>query len=222
LEKVGLSPEKSDRNFFVVKAIRKLGLHKLRLGAISTRDPAIAEAIRIKAFDNRDAQPLEAIFNQAGLPPTVKGLETDRSDAIFWRTLLEIFCRAYAPPRGRPAWSLSDSIHLVFDLDEILRKELRGRWDKTQVLRTLTSSEPYKQRYPDGVSYEKNMSAKIDAIEEWVGPFDSGMLERLSYNNPDAFWEIFEQRNPKAARTDDEIKELVLTLRKPLLTPVSA
>lgn len=218
LENNGIEPDPSGQHISVIKAVRKLGLHKLRLGPIATSDSAISALIDLKAVDNRDAERLEAIFNKPGRNPVVKGLEPDRSDAIFWRTLLEIFCRTYTPQRGRPRRSsLSDSIHLVFDLDEILRIHLHGRWDDGKAIQKLKTLEPYKERYAGGPHHDGISMSRLHHIKSWVGPFDDGMLERASQNNPDAFWEVFQERNPSAARTDEEIKALVSTFKKPLL-----
>ncbi len=210
----------SEQHFYVIKTIRKLGLHKLRLGGVFTSNDDVRTLLQLRALDNRDAQSLENQYNTDDQPKIVKGLEPDRSDAIFWRTLLEIFCRAFTPPRGRPRRSgLSDEIHLVFDLDEILREHLRGRWDEDKAIEKLTSVEPYRDRYAGGPSHSGISAARLKRIEDWIGPFDDGMLERASNNNPDAFWEVLEERNLRIARTQTEIEALIETLRKPLLQP---
>ena len=213
-----ITPDASHPNYAVFTAIRKLGLHELRVRGVTTSDAAIHEAYKLGAVDLLDIQRLEKILNDPSpRPPIVKGHEVDRSDAIFWRTLLEIFCRSFTPARGRRPWTLQNYIHLALDLHEILQTKLKNSWDPSKALHILETQVPYKDRYKGGPANAAVGEDRIEKLEKWIGPIDDRLTERVAARNPDAFLEVLAERNPKAERSDEGLKALVESLRTPTL-----
>jgi hypothetical protein len=132
----------------VIDTIHELGLEELHLGAIKYSDFRITVALELGLLTVDDLAPLyvlpEKDQRSLEMGPVTRN-KPDRSDPFFWRTLLEIFCRAYIASRGRRPWTLTDKIDLAFDLDEIRREVFDGRWDKDAVLKVLATKDPYKK-----------------------------------------------------------------------------
>jgi hypothetical protein len=201
----------------VIATIQELRLHELRLGAISYADPRITVALELGLLDVDDLAPLYLLSEEEqrslGMGP-IRRAEADRSDPFFWRTMLEIFCRAYIASRGRRPWPLTRKIDLAFDLDEIRQTLPNERWNKKAVLKVLRDKEPYKTKYPPSDSAAASAGVGEDRIQEitgWIGPMDDGAMERLKTLHEDLFFKVSDKRwaDQRRPRDLDGIKEVL-------------
>ena len=176
----------------VLDAICELGLHELQLGAL--------------CFINREAYLKVSAVLDTGLltpddivQPSGKGfkqfeglaqrMKPDPSDPFFWRSLLEILCRALVAKRGRKPWPLHRTIDLAFDLFEIQQALPDKRWSVKAAKQALKKA-PYYAKYSEEVGEER-----IQDIIDLIGPMDEeGIFVRLRNLFPDTFEKVWDTR----------------------------
>jgi hypothetical protein len=106
----------------VLEAINDLGLHELQLGALTFNN--IEDYLKVSAVLDTGLLTPDDIVQPSGkgfkqFDGLAQRKKADPSDPFFWRSLLEILCRALVAKRGRKPWPLNRTIDLAFDLDEI-------------------------------------------------------------------------------------------------------
>jgi hypothetical protein len=187
---------KLSRHDAVVGTIQALELDELHLGGLTHTDPRISMAIEFGLLKTDDLAVLsEEDKRSLGIGKLILG-KPDRGDPFFWRTLLEIFCRAYIASRGRPPWTLALKIELAFDLDEIRKTKPDQKWKTEDFLKALRK-EPYKSKYPSSVSVAGRGGVGEDRVREivnWMHPMDDDALERLKEKYETAFFEVADKR----------------------------
>lgn len=137
-------PHKHDA---VRKAVSKLGVAELRLGALEVKDTRISMALDMGLLTPDDVVP-PSPHAPGDLEKLATRLRPNNDDPIFWRSLLEIFCRAFVATQGPDPWSLAQTIDLAFDLDEIRRTLPDGVWNGKMVREALRETERYRTKYP--------------------------------------------------------------------------
>jgi hypothetical protein len=197
----------------VIATIHELGLEELRLGAISGGDPRINLALDLGLLTVDDLAPLYVLPNEdqrsLGMGPITRA-KPERDDPFFYRTLLEIFCRAYIASRGRRPWPLARKIDLAFDLDDIRRTLPDKKWNKKAVLKILREKDPYKSKYPGSSSATPKAGVGEDRVQEitdMIGPMDDYALERLKTIYEAVFFEVADERLQRRPSNLDEIKK---------------
>jgi hypothetical protein len=125
------------------KAVKQLGLDKLQLGPLSIKDLRVVAALEAGILTPDDIAP-PSIEDPVEYARMAARDTTDCTDPIFWRALLEVFCRALISTPGPRPWKLADYIELAFDLDDIRRRS--GAWDAKDAKNKLRE-RPYAERY---------------------------------------------------------------------------
>jgi hypothetical protein len=183
-------PHKHDA---VVQAIGDLGVKELRLGALEIQDSRILAALEGGLFTPDDLVP-PSPDSPVEFEKLVRRQKPDHGDPIFWRALLEVFCRAFNAQQGRRPWTLEMTIELAFDMNEI-RLTLPNRlWNKDAVQKVLRTKLPYTERYPARGSLAGVGEDRIQAITDLIGPIDYEALKRLRDLFPDAFFKVADAR----------------------------
>lgn len=181
------------KHYAARKAVEELGLHKRRLGMLEIKDEHIGAALDLGLLTP------EAVAPPSGAgPSSIEGLvsryKVSHDDPVFWRTLLEILCRAFVALPGRPGWTLFRYIDLAFDLDEIRRDLPGARWNKDDVLKALKTREPYKTKYKGTYQYAGVGEDRVQKITDLIGQMDDEALLKLARLFPDETREVAEAR----------------------------
>jgi hypothetical protein len=199
----------------VLEAIEELGVHKLRLGSLTFKN--IEDYLRVSAaLDTGLLTPDDVV------PPSGEGLNefdglaqrmmSDPGDPFFWRSLLEILCRAFVASRGRRPWPLHQTIDLAFDLDDIRQTLPKRRWNKRAVLKALRKP-PYAAKYPrtgSAAALEGVGEDRIQEITDLIGPMDDeAIFVRLRNLFPDAFERVWDARIRSEALREHGITEIM-------------
>lgn len=201
-------PHKHDA---VRKAIHELGVGELRLGPLIVKDLRVSAALDLGLLTPNDVVP-PSKEKRSKLEEFAERLKPDQGDPIFWRTLLEVLCRAVTASRGRPPWALPLMMDLAFDLYEI-RRDYEGRnketssrnWTADDFIAELRASE-YADKYPKAKSAGGQQSVGIDRIQQiigLVGPMDIEALRRLRNLFPDEFHKTADRRWYREMETQD-------------------
>lgn len=200
----------------VVKTIRALGLHRMRSGAVRTND------LRTLRVDDIEPEVLAAQYNlseseqrKRGLTP-IKRDFVDYDDPIFWRTLIEVFCRAFvSSAHGVRPWPLKRRVSLAIDLIDIHNEKLKGRWSIKEACAIL-EKEPYGTRYETASSSEsRQRSVGEDRVRSVVKTLIGGMrviggttpLDRLRSKFPREYEEVLQER--ERPKTVEEAQTLL-------------
>ncbi len=190
----------SERHDVVVKTVCEMGLDECRLGGTIIKDDRINKALDFGYLTLEDLAPLYSLpladqeVHKMG--PMIR-FKLDRRDPFFWRTLLELFCRAYNS-RGPSEWPLAKKIDFALDLHEIWQKKLDLTWRPGRVLEILRNDEPYKSKYPETGRGDKKRAGigpdRIQDIIDWIGPINEETLERLKAKNEAVYFEVTDKR----------------------------
>lgn len=176
-----------NRNEAVIKTLIELGVHEEWIGPLHT-DRRIQEAYTVGRLSRRELVPPE--FDES----LARRHNVTCNDPIFWRTLLEILCRAFVASKGPRPWSLERTIELAFDMDEIRRSLRGGIWNEEEVLRTLSNREPYASKYPRTTHQAGVGQNRLREIVRDIGPMDDNALDRLKGLCPEPFAKVRHRR----------------------------
>jgi hypothetical protein len=133
------------RHDAVLKAVQQLCVHELRLGALEIKDFGITPALDARLLTPDDIVPPSP--RPPGPFERLAGRQKpDDSDPIFWRTLLEIFCRAFVASQGEKPWALSRWIDLAFDLDEIRSSSARQGLERERCGTSITGARALRHK----------------------------------------------------------------------------
>jgi hypothetical protein len=178
------------KNEAVTQTLLELGVHEVWLRDLYYDDPRIEDAFSKRQFSRKQL-----------VPPSKDNLWDERHlhehnaisvDPIFWRALLEIFCRAFIT--ANRTWTLEQTIDLAFDLDEIRRTLPGARWNKRKVRKIVNTSKQYASKYP-GTSHQAGVGEdRIQEITDDIGPMDDGALDRLEAMFPKLYAKVRHQR----------------------------
>ena len=150
----------------------------------------------------KEIRPAEGLIR--GEPPEGAWHHVDTSDPIFWRTLLEIFCRTLAVEEGAPEfWNKRRYFELACDA-VMLRDEL-PRWSKAEAARYLARHKSLREKYveprADSARIERNeprgsagIARRLSELEEWIGSLDVKGLGRLRQKDQALFDDVFGRR----------------------------
>jgi hypothetical protein len=211
----------SERPDAVVATVHAMALDKLRLGGTLIKDERIRKALDCGFLTLDDLAPLYSLpwkDQEARKMGPMTRFKLDRKDPFFWRTLLEVFCRAYAASSGPRGWSITRKVDFAFDLDEIRRKLPNEKWHQRLALEMLRKEEPYKTKYPEAPGHKKTRAGigqrRVKEITDWIGPMDDGALERLKMKSEAVFFEIadrrwVERRRSHRPKTLDELEKIL-------------
>ena len=134
-------------------------------------------------------------------PPANAWSRVTTDDPIFWRTLLEIFCRTFDVGSGAPQfWSKRKYFELACDA-ALLREKL-PKWSKSEAAQHLARNKPYSQKYVDpraiSARAERNkvrgsagIFRRLSELEEWIGSLDAEGLGRLRQKDRALFDDVF-------------------------------
>lgn len=184
-------PHKHDA---VRKAVDQLD-ELMRVGAIVTTDMRISTALDMGFLSPNDIAP-GPDDGQAGVDGLAQRLKPESDDPIFWRALLEVFCRAFTASRGRPPWSIKQIIDLAFDMDDIRRRNRTKELEVSDFCEALRQGE-YTEIYPKSTSAAEQASVGEDRIRQVIkiiGPMDKAALCRLKAIFPEEFDEAADRR----------------------------
>ncbi|UPT96452.1 hypothetical protein J4G48_0046890 [Bradyrhizobium barranii subsp. apii] len=173
------------------RTIQNLGLDELLVGPLLKNDLRISALLEIGLLTPDETVPPSG-KHDGEFGRLVKRLKAVPDDPIFWRALLEVFCRAFISTPGQRTWKLEDYIELAFDLDEIRRESPAARW-KAKSAKEKLRRRPYVERYKKeklGIVGED----RIRRITDLIGPMDDGALERLKKLFPEPFFEVDDRR----------------------------
>jgi hypothetical protein len=178
------------RNDAIIQTVLELGLHELLLGPL-VYDERIEHALTMGQLTECEL----TLPNSEHPQRRFVRHNVSCEDPVFWRTLLEILCRAFVAKKGPQAWTLEKTIDLAFDLDEIRRKLLKGAtWNEEDVRNILKKREPYKSKYP-GTTHQAGVGEnRLQEIAKDIGPMDDNALDRLKGKFPESFAKIQHQR----------------------------
>lgn len=186
--------EAPNKHEAVLDAINELGVHRLRLGALEIKDSRISAALELGLLAPDDIVPPSS-EEQSDYDRLALRYTTDRGDPIFWRTLLEVLCRALMAPRGPRPWSQLKQIELAFDLDEIRRDLLpNARWDEDAAIRILNTEKRYASKYPGSRDMSGIGKDRVTKITSLIGPMDDEALNRLKKRYPESFFKVADAR----------------------------
>jgi hypothetical protein len=185
------APHKHDA---VARVIHELGINELRLGALEIKDTRVLAALESGLLTEDDLVPPSG--NQPWeFERLVTRQKPDHSDPIFWRTLLEIFCRAFISSQGPGPWPLTKTIELAFDLDEIRRTLPNARWNADAARKALRK-KPYITKYQGSNSKGGAVGEdRIRPITKLIGPMNDEALARLEAIFPEAFYKVAEAKS---------------------------
>jgi hypothetical protein len=200
----------------VLETVKELKLNELRLGGVDTDDYRINIALSDGILTEDD---LESLYEMSVPDQLSKlGFEVNRqrvdgSDPFFWRTLLEIFCRAYLAPKGRPLeWSTERNVSLAFDLIEIGARFFKEKkWSNEEALKILRQREPYKSKYSEGAKWKISLNA-VKTVMQKIGPIDDQALKRLKELDEHKFLEELDRRYFK--KSPKNLKDLLDVLER--------
>jgi hypothetical protein len=206
------------RNDAVIQTIQRLGLDELYINGYTTHDARIPRAIKRGLLTVDDLAPLYKMpadkQKALGMGPMTR-FKPDNGEPFFWRTLVEIFCRAYVAAHGPRPWSLEQKIELALDLDQIRREKLGGKWDQKRALGILKNDEPYRTKYPSPNPHVKNPKGGVgdnrirSIIKELTGPLDNRALARVKKKHGALYLDVRKQWEAKKTRPVnlDEIRK---------------
>lgn len=178
-------------NRAVLLTVRNLKLHEKRLGGFVTNDVGVTRAIDGGKINIEDLEHLykNPITDQLKINDSfVSRPKVDGSDPFFWRALLEIFCRAYNAPSGRPGeWSNERKFSLAFDLIEIWQTHFKNqKWSKKSALKELRKDKKYKDKYFEKGRWKVGLSV-VSEVAKWVEPMNDRPIVKLAKRDPDLF-----------------------------------
>lgn len=134
-------------------------------------------------------------------PPANAWSRVTTDDPIFWRTLLEIFCRTFDVGSGAPQfWSKRKYFELA--CDAVLLREKLPKWSKSEAAQHLARNKPYSQKYvePRAISARTErtkargstgIARRLSELEEWIGSLDAEGLGRLRQKDRALFDDVF-------------------------------
>jgi hypothetical protein len=202
----------------IIETIQDLDLDELRLGSVVSDDVRVDAALSLGLLESYQLAPLYSLCEDEqrslGMGPVFRN-KLDSRDPVFWRTLLEMLCRAYMSSGGRPPWTTMRKVRLAFDIWEIVAKTEARDWDETRqtLEKVLHEQEPYRSRYKVDHPNPTRKAVGADTIEEvlnWLRPMDDGdPYERIEERFPIEFSEAMSERakaKSSSFLTLDEIK----------------
>lgn len=134
-------------------------------------------------------------------PPLEAWLRVDRGDPIFWRTLLEIFCRTFDVEDGAPEfWSKRKYFELA--CDAVFIREKLPKWSKAEAANYLARNKPYSPKYVETrahmARFERSkvrgsagIARRLAELEEWIGSLDAEGLGQLRQKDRALFDDVF-------------------------------
>jgi hypothetical protein len=152
----------------VLDTIEELGIAALQLGGFVVLDDRVSTALATGLLMPEDVSSTFSPHAEE-FKRMVQHLKPDNSDPVFWRTLLEIFCRAFMAGRGRKPWSLEQIIELAFDMEDIRYTLPDGVWDADAVKRVLATDKHYVEKYPPSNSAASLPGVGAGRIETIIG-----------------------------------------------------
>jgi hypothetical protein len=199
--------KQASRHDFVINTIRELELDELYLGGFTTNgNLEVLTAVRLGLLEENQLHQLTAEEQQS---LGIRLHKPDRGDPIFWRTLLEILCRAYVTSRGRKEWPMIREMDLALDIWEISEKNPAKKLSIDDFHAELNEGKPYKAKYPPNISASGRAGVGEDRIKKvlsWMAPLDDEALSRLRSKDEVAFLEVFDKRWGKPPQDIDQIK----------------
>jgi hypothetical protein len=210
---VSAARDDTSKKVAVFDTLSRLKLNELPLGAIAYTSPQLGLAIDLGKLNVDD---LALIYKmpeakqRSLLGHSVHRFRADSSDPFFWRTLLEIFCRAYVATGGRtPEWTTERTVSLAFDLIEIGEKHLKDNWSNREALAILKREEPYRSKYIKKGKSKLNLK-QIDRVMDEIGPLDGDAMTRVKKLYQGAFFEEVDDRFLRASpKTPQDIAEIL-------------
>lgn len=148
---------------------------------------------RTAKFESRS----EYFLHQMGLTKhdlTSQCLKVDRSDPLFWRTLLEIFCKCLVTGPGRSKyWTRKRIIELALDAEEVCLSI--GKDTASAIALYMSKNEPYKSRFAEHNKKNGNgIRSALGRVKGIAGSFGQGFFERLVKAEPHLVVEVIEER----------------------------
>lgn len=213
---------KSDPNYAVLSAIRSLRLdERSPFIGMSIREgrglSVIDDAMELGVIDCNSVPQLQRIYSDVPDGPRISGITPDRSDPIFWRTMLEIFCRAYIGQPGRPAWGDDEYLQLAIDLNWICIEALNKNWDVEKARKHLNEDKAFRERYPSGSRLGAVGAKRITQLERWAGySFGEDFVIRVCEDKIDLFRRWLSQRETMPSFSDQQLKKILKLLSTPL------
>ncbi|MCK1297527.1 hypothetical protein IVB33_30275 [Bradyrhizobium sp. 24] len=171
------------------EAVQQLG-EATRVGQIVIKDTRVSTALEMGYLTPNDITPTP-LEGFGGAERLAKRLKPEHDDPIFWRTLLEVFCRAFTAARGRSPWPLSRMIELAFDLNDIRNGDPDKRWTVHDFCEVLRKDKEYVRVYGNHSSAAGQSGVGEDRVKQilkLIGPMDDGALRRLRDLFPDEFY----------------------------------
>lgn len=128
----------------------------------------------------------------------------ESDDPIFWRALLEVFCRLEYAERGAPEfWSQRRYFELACDAF-FLRNQL-PRWSKSAAAKALAQHKILRKKYVEpsradnprqerkSVRGASGIERRLAELEGWIGGLDDRGMIALSEKDPSLFKEVFDR-----------------------------
>jgi hypothetical protein len=201
-------PHKHDA---VREAVDQLG-DLMRVGPIVIKDQRISTALDIGLLTPNDIAPSPK-DGFVGIERLARRLKPEYDDPIFWRALLELFCRAFTASRGRSPWPLSKLIVLAFDLDAIRRDDPDKSWTVSDFQKVLGTNKKYLKFYPKNASAADQVGVGEDRIKQIIQliGMENGALGRLKKLFPKEFDEGLDQflRRERLKDSEDHLGTLL-------------
>ncbi|NGX99247.1 MAG: hypothetical protein G4V63_29835 [Candidatus Afipia apatlaquensis] len=134
-------------------------------------------------------------------PPSDAWLPFDRDDPVFWRTLLEIFCRTFDVENSTPEfWTKRKYFELA--CDAFFLRQALPKWSKAAAATHLAKTKPYSKNYVDqraNMAREERSKARgaagiarrLAELEDWIGGFDVEGLRNLRDKDHHLFDDVF-------------------------------
>jgi hypothetical protein len=134
-------------------------------------------------------------------PPIDAWSRVTTDDPIFWRTLLEIFCRAFDAGGGAPEfWNKRKYFELA--CDAVMIREKLSNWSKAEAAKFLSKNKPYSQKYVESrannARIERNkirgsagIARRLSELEKWIGTLNVEGLGRLREKDRALFDDVF-------------------------------
>ncbi|UPK26736.1 hypothetical protein [Bradyrhizobium sp. 195] len=171
------------------EAVQQLG-DATRVGPIVLKDSRVSTALEMGLLNSNDIAP-KSKGSFVGAEKLAQRLKPEHDDPIFWRTLLEIFCRAFTAPRGRPPWPIGKMIELAFDLNDIKSTRPDKKWTISDFCEVLKTDKRYIRVYSKYSSAGDQSGIGEDRIKQifkLIGSMDDNSLRRLRDLFPDEFY----------------------------------
>jgi hypothetical protein len=185
----------------VLDTVRRLRLNALRLGGIATNDWRVSRALNLGLLSVDDLEPLYSKSASYSDGKRIERPRVDGGDPFFWRTLLEVFCRAFLAETGRPKeWPAKRIVSLAFDLVEIDHKYFKdSERSNRKLFKKLREHEPYMSKYWD--SDRGKWKVSLDAVNKLmkdIKPKDDivRVLERVKIDHETQFFAEVDKRFP--------------------------